>query len=260
MLGSDHTIRHYTLSSVFRTGQGCLDVSAVPATISISQICESLSALDRTSLPNLYAGKTTLQHAMLDIDNAVFAVSASEIALNPLLSTPKLIDLLRVRLTHRDQGDVTKFVPSGKWQLPLDTGPTVRPVDGGKWWLLNSPSFGAEPVRFWIHSTGWLDMDSLKASSLEIAKRLFKVMDPSSQEQPKLYLTNTQHEVLVLGGYLLPLAISLMACRIARGQTDVPKVTIFWETYGNKSHGMKLDALKSVVEFGSAELAAASLL
>ena len=253
MMGSHERVQNCTHSSVFRMGEGVLDVSAVPETISVSQICESLSALDRTSLPNLYAGKTTLQHAMLDIDNAVFAVSASEIALNPLLSTPKLIDLLRVRLTHRDQGDVTKFVPSGKWQLPLDTGPTVRPVDGGKWWLLNSPSFGAEPVRFWIHSTGWLDMDSLKASSLEIAKRLFKVMDPSSQEQSKLYLTNTQHEVLVPGGYLLPLAISLMACRIARGQTDVPKVTIFWETYGNKSHGMKLDALKSVVEFGSAE-------
>ena len=85
-------------------------------------------------------------------------------------------------------------------------------------------------------------------------------MDPSSQELSKLYLTNTQHKVLVPGGYLLPLAISLMACRIARGQTNAPKVTIFWETYGNKAHGMKLNALKSVSEFGSAERAAASVL
>jgi hypothetical protein len=81
MLGSYQTIRNYTLSSVFKTGQGCLDV-AVPATISISQMCESLSALDRTSLPNLFTGKTTLKHAMLDIDNPIFAVLASELRIS----------------------------------------------------------------------------------------------------------------------------------------------------------------------------------
>ena len=55
---------------------------AVPATISISQMCESLSALDRTSLPNLFTGKTTLKHAMLDIDNPIFAVLASELRIS----------------------------------------------------------------------------------------------------------------------------------------------------------------------------------
>jgi hypothetical protein len=57
--------------------------------------------------------------------------------------------------------------------------------------------------------------------------------------------------VKVPGGYLLPLAISIMACRIASNQKNPPEVTIFWETYSNKSHGLKLDALKDKAVFGT---------
>jgi hypothetical protein len=72
---------------------------------------------------------------------------------------------------------------------------------GGHWWLLNSPSKTAEPVRFWIHSTGFLDMDSLKKSAFRIAQTLFHVFDQSNPEFSKLSINNTQHEVYLVVSY-----------------------------------------------------------
>jgi hypothetical protein len=178
-------------------------------------------------------------------------MSVTELAMKPDMTERILIDTLRCRLTEREQGDVTNFVPSGKWQNVLKAGPTVRPIAGGHWWLLNSPSKTAEPVRFWIHSTGFLDMDSLQKSAFRIAQTLFRVFDQSNPEFSKLSINNTQHEVKVPGGFLLPLAISVMACRIASAQANSPEVTIFLETYSNKSHGLKLDALKFKTAFGT---------
>jgi hypothetical protein len=47
------------------------------------------------------------------------------------------------------------------------------------------------------------------------------------------------------------MAISVMACRIASAQAKSPEVTIFLETYSNKSHGLKLDAQKFKTAFGT---------
>ena len=51
---------------------------------------------------------------MIHIDNGVFAMSVTEFAMKPDMTERILIDTLRCRLT--EQGDVTNFVPSGKWQ------------------------------------------------------------------------------------------------------------------------------------------------
>jgi hypothetical protein len=237
---------------VFRMGEGCFaNVSLIPETVSVSQISESFSALDNASLSAPYAGNAKLQHAMMDVDNVVYAMSATELAMKPDMNELTLIQTLRRRLTQREQGDITNFVPSGKWQVPLNTGPTLRPVGGGHWWLLSSPSKTAEPVRFWIHSTDFLEMHSLKHSAFRLAQALFHVFDPTSAEISKLDINNTQHEVKVPGGFLLPLAISIMACRIASAQQKSPDVTIVLETYSNKSHGLKLDALKGKTAFGT---------
>ena len=242
------------LTNVFRMGEGCFaNASVIPETVSVSQISESLSALDLASLSAPYTGIGKLKHAMMDIDNAVFCVSATQMAMQPEMTEKQLINILRRRLTEREQGDVVTFVPSGKWQQSLSSGPTVRPVGGGHWWLLNSPSKTAEPVRFWIHSTDFLDVQSLKRSAFQLAQTLFLVFDKSSPEISKLILNNTQHDVKVPGGFLLPLAISIMACRIASAQKNPPEVTIFLETYSNKSHGLKLNALQLKAVFGSNE-------
>jgi len=130
--------------NVFRMGEGCFaNVSANPETVSVSQISESLSALDHASVSAPYAGNAKLKHAMMDIDNAVFAMSVTELAMKPDMTERMLIDTLRQRLTEREQGDITNFVPSGKWQNALNAGPTVRPVAGGHWWLLDIELLGA---------------------------------------------------------------------------------------------------------------------
>jgi hypothetical protein len=251
MMASNQQVA-FVHANVYRMGEGCFaSASVLPDTVLLSQISESLSALDHVSISAPYTGIRKLHHAMMDIDNAVFCLSVTKLALQSEMTESKLINILRCRLTEREQGDVVAFVPSGKWHQPLDSGPTVRPVGGGHWWLLNSPGKTAEPVRFWIHSTDFLDVQSLKHSAFRLAQTLFLVFDKSSPEMSKLKLNNTQHEVRVPGGYLLPLAISIMACRIASNQKKPPEVTIFWETYGNKSHGLKLDALKDKAIFGT---------
>jgi hypothetical protein len=78
--------------NVFQMGEGCFaNVSACPETVSISQISESLSALDHVSISAPYTGIRRLQHAMMDIDNAVFCLSATQLALQPEMTETKLI-------------------------------------------------------------------------------------------------------------------------------------------------------------------------
>ena len=85
--------------NVFRMGEGCFaNLSACPETISISQISESLSALDNASVSAPYVGNAKLKHAMIDIDNGVFAMSVTELAMKPDMTERILIDTLRRRL------------------------------------------------------------------------------------------------------------------------------------------------------------------
>ena len=68
----------------------------------------------------------------------------------------------------------------------------------------------------------------------------FNEIDPKNPERStKLLEKNTSDELKVPGGFMFPLCLGVMASR------QGTHVTIFLETFSNKSHGIKLDALDS---------------
>ena len=223
----------------FRMGEGNLaNTPVVPMQVSVAQVCQALPELDRAIQPPPNLGGATLKEAMMDVDCAVFAMSADTITMNSANSVELVVNALMSVIPSVEQTSNTMFIPSGVWQRKHDTGPTVRPVNGGNWWLLSSPKFTREPTKVWIHSPEFLQIEKLKSAAIEIAEVLFEKFDATNPERlAKLHLKNTVDEVKVPGGFLFPLALSVMASRIG---TDV---TIFLETFGNKSHGMKLNAL-----------------
>lgn len=229
----------------FKMGQGIFaKMPVVPMRVSVEQVCQSLSALDCAAQPTPFSGHAVLIEAMMDVDCAVFAMSAGTRVMEMAKSAENIIKLLKKIIPHLEQKTQTMFIPSGEWQRANTTGPTVRPVNGGNWWQLPSPKFTREPLKVWIHSSEFIEFKKMKSASLEIAHALFEEFDPGNPERSaKLHLENTQFEVKVPGGFLFPLALSVMISRLG---TDV---TIFLETFSNKSYGMKLNALDG--DFGS---------
>jgi hypothetical protein len=229
----------------FKMGQGIFaKMPVVPMRVSVQQVCQSLPALDCAAQPTPFSGDATLIQAMMDVDCAVFAMSAGTRVMEMAKSAESIIKLLKKIIPNPEQRGLTMFIPSGEWQRVNTTGPTVRPVNGGSWWQLPSPKHSREPLKVWIHSSEFIEFTKMKSASLEIAHALFEEFDSGNPERSaKLQLENTQFEVKVPGGFLFPLALSVMIWRLG---TDV---TIFLETFGNKSYGMKLNALDPV--FGS---------
>ena len=102
MMASNQQVA-FVHTNVYRLGEGCFaSTTVLPETVSLSQISESLSALDNVSISAPYTGIRKLQHAMMDIDNAVFCLSVTQLALQPEMTETKLINTLRRRLTERE--------------------------------------------------------------------------------------------------------------------------------------------------------------
>ena len=227
-----------------RMGEGILsNIPAVPTKVSVIQICKALPALGCALPPTPHHGDATLIEAMMDVDNAVFAMSADTNMIKTATSATSIIKILRNVISSSEQASNTMLIPSGEWQRLSTTGPTVRPVNGGYWWQLPSPKHTKEPLKVWVHSPKFVDVVSMKSASMEVADALFEEFDPGSHERStKLYLENTQYELKVPGGFLFPLALSVMISRLG------DNVTIFLETFSNKSHGMRLNGLE--LDFG----------
>ena len=222
------------------------NIPVLPKQVSVSQINLALPALDQTVQPNPHNGSAKFVEAMMDVDCAVFAMSALTSTMNRAITVASIIEQLQSIIPPSEQASLTMLIPSGAWQRSQSTGPTVRPINGGHWWQLPSPKYTREPLKVWVHAKDFLDIKLLKSASMEIANALFDQFDSNNPERAqKLILSNTQDEVKVPGGFLFPLALSVMASRIA-GASDV---SIILETFSNKAHGMKLNALDSL--FGS---------
>ena len=228
----------------FKMGEGCLSgVPVVPLKISVAQVSRSILALDHAIPPDLFFGSATMREATMDVDNAVFAMTAETIAMKSATSVQRVIHVLQGILPILEQSSNVMFVPSGEWQRMHKTGPTVRPVNGGSWWQLSSPKHTREPCRMWLHSPGFLDIAELKSAAIDIANELFEKYDTHNPERMKLDLENTHDECKVPGGFLFPLALGVMACRIGEN------VSICVETFGNKSYGLKLNDCE--ISFGN---------
>jgi hypothetical protein len=67
-----------------------------------------------------------------------------------------------------------------------------------------------------------------------------EVAKSAPERSTKLFEKNTSDALKVPGGFMFPLCLGVMASR------QGTHVTIFLETFSNKSHGIKLDALDSL--------------
>ena len=221
-----------------RIGEGCLaNAPSEPLAESVSQVCEALQSLDRAAQPTAHSGPAKLTEAMMDVDCALFAMTANTKKLAAASSAQSVIKLLQNIISFEGQIAITRFIPSGEWQIKHNSGPTVRPINGGNWWLLPSPQVSKEPFKCWIHLPEFLDIKRLKLDAIMIANALFNENDPNNPERlTKLFEKNTSDELKVPGGFMFPLSLSVMASRLGT------EVTIYLESFSNKSHGMKLDA------------------
>ena len=231
-----------------KMGEGCLaNAPSTPLSISVSQVCQAIQSLDGAAQPAPHFGPVKMTEAMMDIDCALFAMTANTIKMSAASSAESVIKLLKNTVSFVDQSSITNFIPSGEWQVKHNSGPTIRPINGGYWWLLPSPQVSKEPFKCWIHSKEFFNIKKLKLEAILIAGALFDEIDPNNPERStKLLEKNTSDELKVPGGFMFPLCLGVMASR------QGTHVTIFLETYSNKSHGMKLDAIdKDYDSFGT---------
>jgi hypothetical protein len=107
----------------FKMGKGCLSgVPVVPLKISVAQVSRSILALDHAIPPDLLFGSATMREATMDVDNAVFAMTAETIAMKSATSVQRVIQLLQGILPILEQSSNVMFVPSGEWQRMEVTG------------------------------------------------------------------------------------------------------------------------------------------
>jgi hypothetical protein len=145
-----------------RMGEGILsNIPAVPTKVSVIQICKALPALGCSLPPTPHHGDAILIEAMMDVDNAVFAMSADTSMIRTATSATDIIKILRNVISSSEQASNTMLIPSGEWQRLSTTGPTVRPVNGGHWWQLPSPKNTKEPLKDWVHSPDFVDVVSM---------------------------------------------------------------------------------------------------
>ncbi len=129
-----------------------VNAPTTPLSISVSQVCQAIQSLDGAAQPAPHFGPVKMTEAMVDIDCALFAMTANTIKMSAASSAESVIKRLNNTLSFVDQSSITKFIPSGEWQVKHNSGPTIRPINGGYWWLLPSPQVSKEPFKCWIHS------------------------------------------------------------------------------------------------------------
>jgi len=108
-----------------------------------AQLNLALPALDQTVQPNPHNGSAKFVEAMMDVDCAVFAMSALTSTMNRAITVASVVEQIAKHYSSSsEQASLTMLLPSGAWQRrSQSTGPTVRPINGGHWWQLPSPKY-----------------------------------------------------------------------------------------------------------------------
>jgi hypothetical protein len=120
---------------------------STPLSVSVSQVCQAIQSLDGAVQPAPHVGPVKMKEKMMEINNALFAMTANTIKMYATSSAESVIKLLKNTLSFVEHSSITNFVPSGEWQLKHNSGPTIRPINGGHWWLLPSPQVSKEPLK-----------------------------------------------------------------------------------------------------------------